>query len=407
MFDLVSNRGDSALSLFVQDPKQTLGRDVRPWLVPFASTLVILTGTLTSLLLGAQVKECIPTCADFVPISGVGVRCGDDDFGQPFYPVDYQCRPAIFDDPWCSTVLMHISELMCLVVWEVRKRTAFCEEDSDFWVRKVARRPNVLWWIVPTLLDVCSSVCYFHAIQLVPSSTVNIVGSFDIALTAMISAICLRKALLVHEWIGVVLICLGLVFTSEGATEFTGPAMVYAVLTIAFEACLYNSIEHLLSCYSISPWKAVGLQGAYGLVVAVPALAIAHFTHRINFSVTLYQMGHSWVVVVSSVVLIVTIAAFNVALQTCIKHSGCVQCVVVLALRSVWNWLLEVGLGWVQFRVRVMIALSFVVLGSFVYNNVWINTRGYEFWMRPVTCKKLCCGRLREDPVADPEAVSS
>ncbi|KAH0481805.1 MAG: uncharacterized protein KVP18_003165 [Porospora cf. gigantea A] len=401
MFDLVSNRGDSALSLFVRDPQLNLGREVRPWLVPFASTFVILAGTLTSVMLGAQIKECVPTCNDFVPISGVGIRCGDDDFGQPFYPVDYPCRPTVFEDPWCSTALMYISELACLAVWEVRKRIAYGEEDSDFWARKAARRPKLLWWIIPTALDMCSSVSYFHSIQLVPSSTVNIVGSFNIILTAMISAIWLRKALLVHEWMGVLLICVGLVFTSDGITEFSGPGITLAILIIAFEGCLYNSIEHLFSCYSISPWRAVGLQGVYGILVSVPAVAIAHLTHQINFSVTLYQISHSWVVAMSSVLLIITIAIFNVALQTCIKHSSCVHCVVVLALRSVWNWLLEVALGWVHCKLRVVIALSVVVLGSFIYNNVWINTMGNEFWMRPVTCKKLCCGRLREDPVMD------
>ncbi|KAH0488267.1 MAG: hypothetical protein KVP17_005115 [Porospora cf. gigantea B] len=377
------------------------------WVLPVAAALIVITGTCNTLGVKWQNKQCVPSCSSFVEIPSVGVQCGDADDGLPFYPLDYDCRPRYFEAPWWQTVLMYFGELLCLFVWlidmRIKKRKGLKVGTFDFPNSSESfskpESPYYLW-LVPTAIDFVSSAMINYASVLAFASTVQMLRNFNVIITAFLSLVVVRVALRVYQWTGVVVISIGLAITGifavanpeedNNATEMQWLGLVFSLVGTILSAFQFVFEERLFRSYYISPLKAIGLQGIFGLIIGAVILTIAQFTGLEDTKLTFYQISQSGALVGGNVLFTCSVAIFNGAGLTTSKLGSGLLRTVIITLRSVTVWLLELCFSWVTFDWLQFISLILLIIGTFLYNDIWFKMGSCQAkWERPLVCCKF------------------
>ncbi|KAH0488266.1 MAG: hypothetical protein KVP17_005114 [Porospora cf. gigantea B] len=377
------------------------------WVLPLAASLILITGTCNTLLSKWQNKQCVPSCSGFVEIPSIGIQCGSDSNGDLFYPKDYECKPLYFEGPWWQTVIMYFGELLCLFVWlvdrKLKNRKGLKIGSFDFPNSSASfNKPEspFYWWIIPTAIDFCASAMINYAFVLAFASTVQMLRNFNVIITAFLSLAVVRQALRVYQWTGVLVISIGLAITGiyavanpeedNNATEMQWLGLVFALVGTALTSFQFVFEERLFRSYYISPLKAIGLQGIFGLIIGAVVLIVAQFTGLEDTKLSLYQTGQSSILLVSNILFTLSVAIFNGSGLTTSKLGSGLLRTIVITLRSVTIWLFELSVNWVDFDWLQLVSLIILIVGTFIYNNIWFNMGGcQDKWVKPLVCCKF------------------
>lgn len=246
---------------------------------------------------------------------------------------------------------------------------------------------------MPAITDLIASGSTLIADTMTSTVNGHLVRSTNVVVVALLSHICLKRALRVFEWFGIFLVSASVaartvaVSGSEGSSESLG--LLLAFIGTLATAAQYVQEEWLILKFSVDPLEAVGFQGLFGLPLATAALLLANAYGLEDLSANFYQLrSKPEVFAVLALAFLVTCAAFNATGVIVTKTSTCVHRAVLVTLRVVPIYIITVAAG-AKPHLADVVFLAVQLLGVLVYLNMVMQFDN-EGWTRPVRiCKRV------------------
>jgi len=373
-----------------QDVESPLNREVSwkleptpGWVIWVATVLLLISGTYDSIAFKWMNMQYLPPCND--------------------------CEPKYFEGPFYQTLVMYIGELLCLAVYwidyylVVHKKGKKCGTFDMPTNAASFAKPEcpVWWWMVPTALDYTSSSMINYATIFTLASTVQILGSFSVLLTAILALAYLRVALRVHHYCGIAVVTIGIIITAvyslglpaEETNYDTDMSYIGIILSLAgygLSSFQFVFEEKLFRKYYCSPMYGVGCEGVFGTILGIVILIICQFAGWEDVKGCMYQTAHSTNILVADFTSFFSVMVFNgTGLMVTKMGSGLLRA-ILFSLRSCLVWLVEMFLSWNDFDWLDFGGLLLVAFGVLVYNNVLpymccpgfkkVMNKPIEFW---------------------------
>lgn len=214
-----------------------------------------------------------------------------------------------------------------------------------------------------------------------------------------------RKPLAIYGWTGVAVVTLGLVTSAAHAvatpdkdsTELSAYGWVGVVLAVVGSLCTsirYVIEDHIFKTHSASPFLALACESAIGMVGSLLLLLIFEMTGVEKTSETLYQFSRSSTLVADSAVYGLCAGMAAVTGLVFSKALSAVFRTVLNVQRTIGTWGTELVLGWTDFDYLNFVAVCLLVVGSFLFANVF--SLPFSWWSAPVRC-----GRFTDNDESD------
>eukprot|EP01055_Gregarina_sp_Pseudo9_P000256 Gregarina_sp_Pseudo_9__255@NODE_1162_length_1824_cov_128_406162_g1088_i0_p1_GENE_NODE_1162_length_1824_cov_128_406162_g1088_i0NODE_1162_length_1824_cov_128_406162_g1088_i0_p1_ORF_typecomplete_len443_score65_99SLC35F/PF06027_12/3_5e27Nuc_sug_transp/PF04142_15/2_2e24CRTlike/PF08627_10/6e23TPT/PF03151_16/6_5e16PUNUT/PF16913_5/4_9e14UAA/PF08449_11/1_9e03UAA/PF08449_11/1_7e12EamA/PF00892_20/4_3e02EamA/PF00892_20/1_9e05EamA/PF00892_20/0_32Ferric_reduct/PF01794_19/62Ferric_reduct/PF01794_19/0_022Ferric len=303
-------------------------------------------------------------------------RCGD--------PEDPDCSPKPFVGAFWQTWLMFFGESLCIIVWLMDNRRnkklhkvnyfdftvsnkSFAKKEAKWW-----------WWILPSFLDNFGTLFCNIGYTLTYASTVQMLRNFLVVVAAMMQLGLIRRALRVHEWIGVVLITGAMVLTAVPAvlnpedTELDDDSKAWlgilmAILGTACQGVQFVFEEWVYKRRRYSPVKTVGVEGLVGIVAVSIMMPIAQVTGFEDVRASLYQYWHSTKIGIITLFYFFSCMLFNGSAQATTKLGSALLRSIMFALRGPAVWILDLCNRWIEFDYYNLGGIFIFLIGFAIY----------------------------------------
>jgi len=138
-----------------------------------------------------------------------------------------------------------------------------------------------------------------------------------------------------------------------------------------------------LSGYYLDPFLVVGLEGFWGSMIysiVLPVFqtvhdcesALCHDGYLENTTLAIKQFSEYPVLIMYSCFIIVSIASFNATGVAITKYATAAQRSTVDTSRTLLIWIFSLILGWEEFLGWELVGFVLLVLGTLIYNEIWI-----------------------------------
>eukprot|EP01053_Blabericola_migrator_P001655 Blabericola_migrator_1__1654@NODE_1444_length_4533_cov_193_547918_g626_i1_p2_GENE_NODE_1444_length_4533_cov_193_547918_g626_i1NODE_1444_length_4533_cov_193_547918_g626_i1_p2_ORF_typecomplete_len442_score71_57SLC35F/PF06027_12/1_6e25CRTlike/PF08627_10/1_8e20CRTlike/PF08627_10/8_6e02UAA/PF08449_11/3_2e15Nuc_sug_transp/PF04142_15/8_2e15PUNUT/PF16913_5/1_2e09TPT/PF03151_16/1_4e08TPT/PF03151_16/8_3e03EamA/PF00892_20/1_2e04EamA/PF00892_20/0_00074EamA/PF00892_20/0_076EamA/PF00892_20/6_8e03Rab5ip/PF0701 len=312
-------------------------------------------------------------------------RCGDE--------TNPDCAPKAFAGVGFQTWWMFGSEFLALAIFYVDKfynkrqgkypYTEFRKE-SEVGILK-AKGPFWIWFI-PACCDFGASVLSNMSSQLIYTSTKSMLANTMAVITALLQLLVIRRALRIHEVLGVLGMTTAMVLTAIPAvlqpdvnSSNKDYAAWYGILFYLLATVLWSLqfiIEEVFfKRWNFSPFQAVGLEGMCGFVISSAALPIFHVSGFENVKASFYQFGHSPKVIGVFFLYTVATIGFNAFGQMTTKLSSALFRLTISEMRAPTSWLIDLGLGWIKYNNYAMVALFVYIVAFSTYARLWFPAK--------------------------------
>ncbi|KAG9392847.1 Solute carrier family 35 member SLC35F1/F2/F6 [Carpediemonas membranifera] len=258
-------------------------------------------------------------------------------------------------------------------------------------------KPNLPFWksfffFFPAIFDMLGTSTMYVGLVFTYTSVYQMLRAFLVVFTFILSTVVLRRRPTLQAFTGVVLIMVGTLVvgyisiqTGDEGTEDRAAKnpMLGNILVIAaqlFPAMQFIIEELVISKYSVSGLRAVGLEGFTGLILTGLALPIAYFIpvpkafmesgQLENALEAFYQIAQSPALIFSISLSILSIAGFNVAGITITKRMSAGARATIDSCRTLFIWLISMALGWEDFHILMVFGFLILVWGTLMYNKV-------------------------------------
>lgn len=224
------------------------------------------------------------------------------------------------------------------------------------------------------------------------SSTFQMLRGSIIVFVAVLSVLLLKRRLCTREWIGILIMMLGLSVVgladfrapprSEGAIESHSNAdmtmgICLIVISQAILAMQMVYEEKFISKYNIPPLQAVGWEGIFGLLTLSVLLVPMSYIKLPNQSGTmeninaaLDKVGENWQIGGLLVLSTISIAIFNYAGLSVTKELSATTRMVLDSMRTILVWGAELSFMWKDFDYLQLIGFAVLLVGMCLYNNI-------------------------------------
>lgn len=339
------------------------------------------------------------------------------------------CKDEDFVGAMLQTQQMFIAEAIAFFVW-------WCDYTFSARANKAPlfefiTKPSELdtegtrkghWWYWPfcACCDFAATLMINHAYQFTFTATVEMLRNFMVVMAAIFQIILIRRAVVIHQWMGVVLITIAMILTavpallnpddSAGETNATR-TIIGVVLAVggtsiqAFQLC----VEEWFFCRGrYPPLKAVGIEGVTGLILTSIAWPIYQFSKAEDVTGSWYQQFHNKALIGIALGYLPCGSIFNICGLGTTKLAGGLLRGVCFAVRAPLVWILSMIVHWQGYDNYSLASAIVFALGFTVYCNFYGLLPGPEdptdynadkyLWLRkPVSC---CCTRpeLNEPP---------
>jgi len=143
-----------------------------------------------------------------------------------------------------------------------------------------------------------------------------------------------------------------------------------------------------LSGYYLDPLLVVGLEGFWGSCMYSILLPVFQTVHDCdsalcydgyleNTEVAVQQMNDYPILILYSCFIIVSIASFNATGVAITKYATAAQRSTVDTSRTLLIWIFSLVLGWEKFLGWELIGFVLLVLGTLIYNEIWVVPIGF------------------------------
>lgn len=226
------------------------------------------------------------------------------------------------------------------------------------------------------------------------SSTFQMLRGSIIVFVAVLSVLLLKRRLCKREWIGILIMMLGLLVV--GVADLRAPPMsadskethsksdmIWGIcLIVISQAILAMQMvyeEKFISKYNIPPLQAVGWEGIFGfltlsvLIVPMNFIKLPNQSKTMeNISAALDAVAANWQIGGLLVVTTISIAIFNYAGLSVTKEISATTRMVLDSTRTILVWGAELSFMWKDFDYLQLIGFAVLLVGLCLYNNILV-----------------------------------
>ncbi|ORZ00709.1 hypothetical protein BCR43DRAFT_485667 [Syncephalastrum racemosum] len=367
------------------------------------TTLILVVGMLISgvcntIMNKYQDMQCVENCNDSDP-----------------------ANRRYFEQPVWQTLNMFVGEaavwiVYCYQVWERRRRhqqnltiasvppSSVNQLDAaavvDDEIAKHADDPRqpltglracLLW--IPTLCDMTATTIMSVGLLFTSASIYQMLRGSIVIFTGIASYLFLQRRLKLYEWVSLVMVVSGVAVVGlssvlypqnkpsttngEGAT-FDAESLLGVALVLGaqlFTATQFVVEEKIMSHYKVTPLKAVGLEGTFGLVsvlVGMPILHVLFSRQNIYFDVVkgfhdFFDNPAIWQIGIAIATSIAFFNWFGLSITTSISATARST---IDTSRTLFIWIVSLCLGWERFSWIQVVGFAIMALGTFYFNGV-------------------------------------
>jgi len=283
-----------------------------------------------------------------------------------------------FNHPFVQALGMFLGELSCFGAYYILMfKNGRAKDDRPFppWI-----------FLPPALCDMTATSLMYVGLNLTYASVFQMLRGSVVIFTGIMSVIFLKRKLVAAQWIGMVLVLLGLgcvglssVLFSSSDSNAPNP-LLGDVLIIAAQIVVSIQMvleEKFVAKYNVPPLKAVGLEGAFGFVGTTFFLLIFYYipgssggNHLESTPDAFVQMSNSWVVALALCGTVVSISFFNFFGLSVTKALSATTRMVLDSIRTFVIWGISLAIGWQEFQYLQVIGFVLLLAGTFVYNKI-------------------------------------
>jgi uncharacterized membrane protein len=288
---------------------------------------------------------------------------------------------------------MFMGEMACYFAFKAWYYSRKCrsKDISSFGPQKFS--PFV--WAIPACCDLAGTSTMYLGLTWTYAASFQMLRGSVIIFTGILSVTFLKNTLKIHQWLGMLLVILGLCIVGAGDYIFGNVSggdkgLVLAgdlliILAQGIAAVQMTVEEKIIRKYKVPPLQGVGLEGIFGfsilLVLLVPMFFIPwHLPADESFWQVhkrfedaidgLKQMGHNWQLALANIGLIVSIAFFNFSGLTITEKMSATTRMVLDSVRTIFIWAFSLIVGWQKFQFMQPIGYVILFIGTCVYYNL-------------------------------------
>lgn len=313
----------------------------------FFMLLMLVTGTINMVLLKFQHMQTVPM--------------------SPGGPAEH------FDHPWLQAGFMMCGEFLCLVLYYLTRS----QEDVE-----IAAKVPKLVFLVPCCCDLVATALLCMGIALIAVSIAQMCRGTIVLFVCAMSVVFLGRRQYPFHLVGVTLVVVGIAIVSlsgfvnskTGEVKSMPSHMIagisFCIFAQVFQASMFVYEEKIMSKYPVRPLQVVGMEGLFGIIIAVCLLFALHVLGYADTPGAFYQMRSSVPLTVSVIGSMLAVAVFNFAGATVTKQSSAVARTTIKMSSTILIWLVELSFGWNTFSYLQLSGFIFVAAGTMLYNRL-------------------------------------
>jgi len=303
-----------------------------------------------------------------------------------------------FNHPFFQAACMFFGELCCLFVFKISQLRNRPRADSDGRLQYVeitsqedgelspARNWNPVIFLLPACCDMTATSLMYIGLSWTYASIFQMLRGSVMIFTGIFSIIFLGRKLGKHQWIGMVVVMIGLALVGvssvlepsggEGAPNPLGGIIVIVIAQLVQATQMVVEEKFLTKYEGIEPLQAVGWEGFWGFLVLSTLLVPMYWIPGSatggkleNAPDAFVQIGNSYVVMAAILGNIVSIGFFNFFGVTVTRNISATTRMVLDSIRTLVIWIFSLMIGWEKFQYMQAIGFPFLVLGMFIYNG--------------------------------------
>ena len=298
--------------------------------------------------------------------------------------------------------MMFLGEMSCYFMFKIWYYYHMCKKRdlSQFGPQNF----NPLIWAIPAICDTFGTSIMCVGLTWTFAASYQMMRGSVIIFTGLLSVVFLGNELKLHQWIGMFTVVTGLLLVGVGDyvlfqesgffkrnTVLAGNLLI--VLSQVILAIQVTFEEKIIKKYQVSPLHAVGWEGIFGFVVFTTLLFPMYYTPwhlpaspdfwqdttRFEDAIDgLYQIVHSPYLLVSSAILIVSVAFYNFSLLTVTKAKNATTRTVLDSFRDIFIWAFTLIVGWDKFNVIQACGYLILFTGTCIYYNIIITSLAHR-----------------------------
>ncbi|CDH51456.1 integral membrane protein [Lichtheimia corymbifera JMRC:FSU:9682] len=270
------------------------------------------------------------------------------------------------------------------------------KDDQQHHHQELKGAKALLLWI-PTLCDMTATTVMSAGLLFTSASVYQMLRGSVVIFTGIFSYFFLNRRLRPFEWVslfmvvgGVSIVGLSSVLVpqnkpssnaendNDGSSSFDVLSLVGVFLILGaqlFTASQFVLEEKIMSRYRVTPLKAVGYEGSFGLFSTLAAMPILHvlfadksvyFDLNVGFH-DIFDVPAVWQ---TGIAIAISIAMFNWFGLSITSQVSATARSTIDACRTLFIWMVSLYLGWEQFSWIQVIGFVVMVIGTFYFNGV-------------------------------------
>lgn len=277
-----------------------------------------------------------------------------------------------FYHPWLQAGFMMVGEILCLITYYcIRTR-----EDAE----QGAQVPKWIF-LVPSSCDLIATVLLNVALGLLAVSIVQMCRGTLVVFTCALSIIFLGRRQYAYHFVGVLLVVGGItvvsmssmIDTKTGAVSAMPSAMIMGISILifgqVFQAGMFVYEEKIMSKYPVPPLRCVGMEGVFGLSIAIAVMIPLEYLGYAKTRAAFYQMSQSPWLLASVLGAICSLALFNYAGATVTQKSSAIARTTIKMSSTILIWVCELAFGWNTFSILQLAGFALLAVGTLLYNR--------------------------------------
>lgn len=264
-----------------------------------------------------------------------------------------------------------------------------------------------LFLALPALADICATTTMSIGLLLVPASIFQMCRGSLVLFVGLFSVIFLRRTLMLHQWVALTLVTLGVFIVGLSNTLFpytlstTEPPIYNNFTTVdevlvpearngligmlmitgaqSLTAMQFVIEEWILSRYAIEPLRVAGLEGIFGTLMTTTGMVIAYYSYGRTLAGVdgTFDVRSGLAAILSNaqiwpafIVFAITIASFNFFGLSVTRSVSATSRSTIDTCRTLIIWTISMALGWEHFRFLQLCGFVLLVYATLLFNGV-------------------------------------
>ncbi|XP_022090437.1 solute carrier family 35 member F6-like isoform X2 [Acanthaster planci] len=299
----------------------------------------------------------------------------------------YGNNPHSFYHPFFQASCMFLGEMTCLLAFKIIfYYNKYKKTNKDFGPQTFS--PFLM--LPPAMCDMCATSLMYIGLNLTYASSFQMLRGAVVIFTGLLSVAFLKRRLVLHQWLGMFAILVGLVLVGTAdLTEIqsgkrglnsiiTGDLLIIMAQIITATQMVVE--EAFLYKHKIPALQAVGWEGVFGFC-ALSLLLIPFYyidagdfselpDHALENAIDAFlQIKNNTIILVGTLGTIISIAFFNFSGISVTKQMSATTRMVLDSLRTMVIWAVSLLTQWETFAWRELLGFLFLIIGTFIYND--------------------------------------